>query len=182
MTNNALAALQTHGADRNATAAGLAAADAEAFRQEGPRVDNRIGTLLSLLLGGMASSSVLGGVGTTLSQQRHAYVAMVLLAAAAVVIAVGLVLIVLLILPRMSRRVTARSGALAQVAALPDAAAVREHYRTAAMDPLGYQAGLARAHAVGIRARFYRFKVAGWVLVTGVLMATAGFLALGWGW
>jgi hypothetical protein len=168
--------------EHNALAATLAAADAQAFREEGPRIDNRIGTLLSLLLGGMASSSVLGGVGASLSRERHADVAMVLLATAAVVIAVGLVLIVRLILPRLSPRITARSGALAQVAALPDVAAVRDFYRVAAQDRLGYQAGLARAHAVAIRRRFFRFRRAGWVLVAGVLLATCGFLALGWGW
>jgi hypothetical protein len=168
-------------AAHQAAAGALAAADAEAFRQEGPRIDGRIGTLLSLVLGALATSSVIGGVGATLSRQRHAYLAMGLLASSAVVIVAGLVLIVRLILPRLTR-VTARSGALAQVAVLPDATAAREHYRAAAQDGLTYQSTTAWWHAVAIAARFRRFRNAGRVLVAGVVLAAAGFLALSWGW
>ena len=164
-----------------AAAARLAAADADAIRQEGPRSDTRIGLLLSLLLGGAASASVFGGLGTELAHARHAYVATGLLAAAAVVVVVGLVLIVGLILPRLSRRVTAQSGVLAQVANLPGHQAVREFYRAAAIDPLGHQVRAVRSHAVGIQRRLYRLRRAGWVLVAGIVLATAGWLALGWG-
>lgn len=174
--------MSVHTPDLDTTAAQLAAADATSIQAEGPRIDNRIGILLSLLLGGLASSSVLGGVGASISRQRHAYVATGLLVAAAVVIVVGLVLIVRLVLPRLTRRVTAQSGALARLAELPDAAAARDYYRAAVGDCLAYQALLAWSHAVGIRRRYRRFRRAGYVLVVGVLLATAGFLALGWGW
>lgn len=168
-------------AGHNAAATALAAADADAFRQEGPRIDGRIGTLLSLVLGGLASSGVVGGVGASVSRQRHAYLALGLLATAAVVIVVGLVLIVRLILPRLTR-VTARSGPLATVSVLPDAAAARAYYQRAASDCLAYQSGAAWRHAVTIARRFRRFRIAGRVLVAGVLLATAGFLALSAGW
>jgi hypothetical protein len=168
-------------ADRRAAAAALAAYDAEAIRQEGPRIDNRIGTLLTLVLGALASSGVVGGVGASVSRQRHAYLAMGLLATAAVVIVAGLLLIVRLILPRMTREVTTRSGALARVAALPDAAAARAHYYAAAQDCVSYQSAVAWSYATGIRRRFFRFRTAGRVLVVGVVLAAVGFLALGWG-
>lgn len=163
-------------------AAGLAAADAESFRGEGPRIDARIGTLLSLVLGGLASSGAVGGIGGSVSRTRHAYLAMSLLALASVVIVVGLVLVVRLILPRMTRRVTVHSWSLAHVADLPDTTAARVYYRAAARDCLAYQACQARSHAVAIRRRFRRFRRAGWVLLVGVVLAAVGFLALGWGW
>jgi hypothetical protein len=169
-------------AGHNAAAAALAAADAEAFRQEGPRIDARIGTLLSLVLGALASSGFVGGIGASVSRQRHAYLATGLLAVSALVIVAGLVLIVRLILPRLSRRVTARSGSLARVSVLPDATAVRAHYQSAAQDCLAYQSFEAWRHAAGIARRFRRFRTAGRVLVVGVVLAAAGFLALGWGW
>jgi hypothetical protein len=87
-------------ADHTTAAAALAAADAEAFRQEGPRIDARIGTLLTLVLGALASSGFVGGIGASVSRQRHAYLAMGLLAVSALVIVAGVVLIVGLILPR----------------------------------------------------------------------------------
>lgn len=166
----------------NATAAALAAADADAFRQEGPRIDGRIGTLLSLMLGALASSGAIGGVGATVSRQHHAYVATGLLTTSALVIVAGLALILRLILPRLTRRVTAQSGALALVADLPDVASARAHYRVAAQDCLTYQSSLAWSHAVAIRRRFRRFRRAGIVLLVGVLLAAAGFLALSGGW
>ncbi|HEX9334543.1 MAG TPA: hypothetical protein VF892_01610 [Pseudonocardiaceae bacterium] len=168
-------------AQHAAAAAALAAADAEAFWAEGPRIDGRIGTLLSLVLGGLASSGVVGGVGGELAHQRHAFVALGLLVASAVVTVTGLLLIVRLILPRLTQ-VTARSGRLARVSVLPDAAAAREHYRAAAQDCLAYQAAAAWRHAVTIARRLRRFRTAGRVLVVGVVLATAGFLALSWGW
>lgn len=169
-------------ARRDQAAALLAAADADAFRAEGPRIDGRIGTLLSLVLGGLASSGAVGGVGGSVSRERHAHVAMGLLAVAAVVILAGLVLVVRLILPRLTRRVTPNSWSLAHVADLPTLAAARAYYRDAAQDCLTYQASQARSHAVAIRRRFRRFRRAGWVLLAGVGLAAAGFLALGWGW
>lgn len=168
-------------AEASAVAARLAAADAQAFRAEGPRIDARIGTLLSLMLGGLASSGVVGGLGGSLSRQRHAYLAFGLLAVAAVVLVAGLVLIVRLILPRLTP-VTPTSGALAVVAALPDVAAARAHYRAAGRDCLAYESALAYHHAVAITRRFYRFRTAGRVLVAGVVLAAAGFLALAGGW
>ena len=165
-----------------ASAAALAATDADAFRQEGPRIDNRVNTLLTLVLGGLASSGGLGGVGAAVSHRQHAYLAMWLLVAAAVVILTGLVLIVELILPRLTRQVTVRSGHLARVAALPDQAAAHAYYQAAAQDCLAHQALAAWSHATAIRRRFRRFRRAGYVLLAGVLLATAGFLALGWGW
>lgn len=168
-------------AETNMLAARLAAVDAEAFRSEGPRIDNRIGSLLTLMLGGLASSGVVGGLGASVSRQRHAYVAFGLLAVSAVVIVAGLVLIVRLILPRLTR-VTPTSGALALVAALPDVASARTHYQAAGRDCLAYQSALAYHHAVAITRRFFRFRTAGRVLMAGVVLATAGFLALGWGW
>lgn len=163
------------------TAAGLAAADAEAFRSEGPRIDNRIGTLLSLVLGAVAASGAVGGVGATVSRQHHAYLAAGLLVAAAGVIVAGLLLIVRLILPRLSA-VHPCSGALARVAALPDPDAARAHYQRAALDCVGYQSRVAWRHATQITRRWFRFRTAGRVLVAGVLLAAAGFLALGVGW
>lgn len=165
-----------------AAAAALAARDADAFRAEGPRIDNRIGTLLSLVLGGLASSSVVGGVGGELAHQRHAYVALGLLVASAVVTVVGLLLIVRLILPRLTR-VTARSGELARMSVLPDAEAARAFYLAAAADQgLSHQAAAAHRHAVAIARRFRRFRTAGYVLVAGLLLAAAGFLTLAGGW
>lgn len=172
----------TPGCQRDQAAAVLAAADAAAFRAEGPRIDARIGTLLSLVLGALASGGVVGGLGGSLSRARHAYLALGLLAAAAVVIVVGVVLIVRLILPRLSNGVTPHSWSLAHVAELPDLVAVRAYYQAAAQAPLSHQARQAHSHAVAIRRRFRRFRRAGWVLVAGVVLAAAGFLALGWGW
>jgi hypothetical protein len=168
-------------AQHTAAAATLARSDAESFQSESPRIDNRIGTLLSLVLGGLASSSVVGGVGGELAHQRHAVVALGLLVASAVVTVAGLLLIVRLILPRLTR-VTARSGPLAQVSVLPDEAAARAHYRAAAQDCLAYQSAAAWRYAVAVARRFRRFRTAGRVLVVGVVLATAGFLALSWGW
>lgn len=168
-------------ATRDAAGAALAAKDADTFRQEGPRIDNRIAGLLSLVLGALASSGLVGGVGASLSRQRHAYLAMGLLGCSAVVLSAGLLLTVRLILPRLTK-VTARSTTLAHVAALPDAAAARAHYGTAAQDCLTYQATAAWSHAIAITRRFRRFRRAGRVLLVGVLLATAGFLALSWGW
>lgn len=169
-------------ASHTAAAAALAADDAAAFRGEGPRIDGRIGTLLSLVLGALASSGAIGGVGASASRARHAYLAEGLLVTAAVVIVAGLLLVVRLILPRL-RRVTAASGALAQVSTLPDAAAARAYYCAAVLDQgLSYQAASAHQHAVSIARRYRRFRTAGYVLVAGVLQAAAGFLALAGGW
>lgn len=168
--------------ERDTTAAALAAADAEAYRAEGPRIDDRIGTLLTLLLGALASSGAVGGVGTALSRQRHAYIALGLLVAAAVVLVAGLGLICRLILPRLTRAATPRSWSLAWVAALPDPADAAEHYRAAAADCLAYQSRQAWSNATSIRRRFFRFRTAGRVLLVGAGLAAAGFLALGWGW
>lgn len=169
-------------ADVDIVAAALARADADEFRAEGPRIDGRINTLVTLVLGGLASAGVLGGVGGSVSRAHHAVVAHGLLATSAVVIVAGLVLQVGLILPRLSRRVTSRSGALARVSVLPDDVAVRDYYRAAARTCLAYQSASALRHARGIAARFHRFRTAGYVVTAGVLLAAAGFLALGWGW
>jgi hypothetical protein len=166
----------------NEAAAALAAADADAFRAEGPRIDARIGTLLTLVLGALASSGFIGGIGASVSRQRRAYLAMGLLAVSALVIVAGLVLIVGLILPRLSKVVTARSGVLARVSVLPDEAAVRAHYLAAAQDRLAYQSFTAWRHAAEIARRFHRVRTAGRVLLVGVALAALGFLALGWGW
>jgi hypothetical protein len=168
-------------ADHNATGAALAATDADAFRQEGPRIDNRIGSLLSLILGALASSGLIGGVGASLSRAHHAPLAMGLLAGSSVVIATGLLLTVRLILPRLSTTITVQSGPLPRVAALPHPAAARAHYSTAARDCLTYQSAAAWSHAVAISRRFRRFHRAGTVLLIGVALATAGFIALAWG-
>jgi hypothetical protein len=193
--------------DKASRGAALAAADADAFRSEGPRIDARIGTLASLVFAVLASTGAVGGVGTSISRARHAEVATWLLVAGAVAFAVGFVMIVRLILPRLVRvtpatgvlawaaalplvgplvrrltRIRPAPGALAQVAALPDTTAAAAYYAAAAEDCLAYQATDAWAHGVAIARRFRRFRRAGWVLTTAVVLAAAGFLALGWGW
>lgn len=170
-------------AAHHAAAAALAAADAEAFRQEGPRIDDRINTLLALVVGALASASVVGGVGGSVSHARHAYLAEGLLTASAVVIVAGLLLVARLILPRLTW-VTDRPGPLARVSVLPDTAAARRFYLAAALDDggLSHQAGAAHRHAVAIARRFRRFRRAGYVLVGGLVLALAGSLALAGGW
>jgi hypothetical protein len=170
-------------AEHSAAAAALAAADAGEFRAEGPRIDGRIATLASLVLGALASGGVLGGLGTSVSHQRHAYLAQGLLMGAAVVLVAGLLLFVRLLLPRLTK-VTAQSGALARLSVLPDAQAARRYYLAAVVTDQGlsHQAAAAHRHAVGIARRMRRFRRAGYVLVSGVVLAAAGFLALAWGW
>jgi hypothetical protein len=168
--------------DLDLVAAELAAADAAAFRHEGPRIDARIGILLTLVLGGLASGGLVGGIGGSVSRQRHAYVALGLLTVAALVTVAGVVLIVRLILPRLSPVVTDRSGPLARVSVLPDEAAVRAYYRAAAQDRLAYQSHAAWRYAVGTARRFHRFRTAGRVLMAGVVLSALGFLVLSWGW
>jgi hypothetical protein len=172
-----LAALLAH---HHATGAALAAQDADAFRQEGPRIDNRITSLLSFVLGALISGGFVGGASALVSH-HHAYLATALLTTAAAVLATGVLLHVRLILPRLTT-VTDQSGPLARVADLPDPAAARQHYLTAARDCLTYQATAAWCHAVGITRRNRRFRRAGRLLLTGVLLAAAGFIALRQGW
>lgn len=158
----------------------LAAVDAEAFRQEGPRADNRVGILATLLLGLLAAAGGIGALNVLTNRAHHAPVATVLLCAGATVFVVGLIAIVRLILPRLSRKVS-REGVLGVVASLPDVEAACEHYRQAAQDRLAYQAACAWAHARLITRRNRRLRRGGWLLVLGVVLAAAGLVALGLG-
>jgi hypothetical protein len=160
----------------------LAAADADAFRAEGPRIDNRIGTLVNLVIGAVAASGGIGGVAGLISRQHHAYVATTLLGVSAVVLMAGFLLIGRLILPRITPSPTSQSWSLAWVADLPDADAARDYYETAADDLDTHLCLQAWSHAVSIRRRFRRFRTAGRVLAVGAVLALVGFLALAWGW
>lgn len=158
----------------------LAEYDGTAFRSEGPRTDAKVGALLSLLVGVVGVVGVLGTLGTTVSRQARAYVAAGLLGAAAVVLVLGLLMIVLVILPRLYGP-EQRPGALGIVAALPDAAAARAHYRAAGEDPLAYRAADAWFHSKVMTQRYRRIRRAGVVVLLGIVLGLAGGLALGWG-
>lgn len=180
----------------------LAALDCERIWQEGPRMDARIGTLMTTLLGGLASAGGIGGYGGMLSRERDAKLALALLVLAAVVIVVGLIMNLRLILPRMTienkeqarwpRRLlelvlpthekTDNANALKGLASVENADEAYDYYVNAAKDPLRYMASQAHAHANAITGRNWRFVRAGWMVMTGIVVALAGSLSLAMGW